>query len=343
MKSLDELLAPVSDDDPAGSELDGRTDYEAVRTAFEINFAVDTAPADEGEDADLGRPPAADWRDIRSKIESESAHGKDMFLAASLARCGIALGDLQEVERGLLMLAGLLETYWDSVHPTLDALDYQGRKNICEQIAGRSAFAFPLCRMPMLDTGRTAFTGDQLMDCFAAGPSAPAYDALSQALKALDEDDKQRFSATLASMNAAIARVSAVMTEQAGDETPPDFSTVRDTIDSVKSAFDGLAGLSVGDDAAEDAGESAGDPAQEGRPAAGGAALSGAVQSRDDVLKALRAIEDYYARAEPGHPIKVVAARLRNWVKMDFMSILEDIAPGSVDDARNVLLVRTDD
>lgn len=344
MKSLDELLAPVSDDEPAGPDLDGRPDYSAIRTAFEINFGIDTGPADNDGDGGLGRAPPADWRDIRAKIESESSKSKDLFLAASLARCGVALGDIRVVDLGLQMLAGLLETYWDEVHPTLDALDYLGRKSICEQIAGRISFAFPFCRMAMLDTGRAIFTGDQLMDGFAAGPSTSAYDALSQALKGMDEDEKQRFSGTLASMNAAIGRVSAVMRENAPDNDAPDFSTVVDTVDSVKTAFDGLAGFGVGAEAAPD-GE-AEQEAADGRAPVGegsGSALSGTIQSRDDVLKALRAIEDYYAKAEPGHPIKAMTVRLRNWVKMDFMAILEDIAPGSVDEAKNVLLVRADD
>jgi type VI secretion system protein ImpA len=64
------------------------------------------------------------------------------------------------------------------------------------------------------------------------------------------------------------------------------------------------------------------------------------IETRDDVVRVLEALGDYYRRREPGHPILTLLQRAREWVGLDFMAILEDIAPGSVDEARNVLQSR---
>lgn len=344
MKSLEELLAPVAEGGPAGSDMSGHQDYLDIQTAFDMNFPADTGAYD--EDAEFGRPPPADWRGILTKIEGLCALSKDLFLAASLARTGIPLNDVRMVERGLLMMAGLLEQYWDEVHPTLDDLEYQGRLGICEQIAGRGAFAFPLLRMQVLDTGRASFTGDDLTAYAEAAGAINESDPIASAVAAMDEADREDFSNTLASIKSAILRISDVMKANANGESPPDFSVTLDTLDLVKAGFDALAGL-TGDFGSDEVAQgadtdgAAGDAVSAG--AGTGARITGTVQSREDVLRALQAIEDYYARSEPAHPLKVAMARMRGWVRMDFMEILEDISPRSIDDAKNVLLVRTDD
>jgi type VI secretion system protein ImpA len=342
VKSLEELLAPVAEGGPAGSDMSGHQDYLDIQTAFDMNFPADTGAYD--EDAEFGRPPPADWRGILAKIEGLSDLSKDLFLAASLARTGIPLNDVRMIERGLLMMAGLLEQYWDEVHPTLDDLEYQGRLGICEQIAGRGAFAFPLLRMQLLDTGRASFTGDDLIAYAEAAGAIGESDPIASAVAAMDEADREDFSNTLASIKAAILRVSDVMKANANGESPPDFAVTLDTLDLVKAGFDALAGL-TGDAASgeEAAGSETDSAAGEAASQGTGARITGTVQSREDVLRALQAIEDYYTRSEPAHPLKVVMARLRGWVRMDFMEILEDISPRSIDDAKNVLLVRTDD
>lgn len=343
MKSLEELLAPVDESAPAGPDLTAHQDYLDVETAFDMNYQADTGAYD--ENAEFGRPPPADWRGIVDKIEGLSGQTKDLFLAASLARSGVPLNDVRLIERGLLMMAGLLEDYWDAAHPTIAELDYQGRLGICEQIAGRSAFAFPLMRMQMLDTGRASFTGEELLAFADDGAAASSASPIAAAVRSMDEADRTGFSERLGTIKAAIMRVSAAMKANANGESPPDFSVTLDTLDLIKSGFDALAGLSAAspDGAEDEAGDQAGTAQDSASGTGGGARLTGSVQSRDDVLRALQAIEDYYSRSEPSHPLKVVMTRLRGWVRMDFMEILEDIAPRSLDDAKNVLLVRTED
>ena len=46
----------------------------------------------------------------------------------------------------------------------------------------------------------------------------------------------------------------------------------------------------------------------------------------------------YYARHEPASPVPLALKRARAWVTLDFLTVLQDIAPDSLSDARRVLM-----
>ena len=70
--------------------------------------------------------------------------------------------------------------------------------------------------------------------------------------------------------------------------------------------------------------------------------LSGKVNSRDDVIRAIDAIVEYYGAREPGHPVPVLMRRARHWVTMDFLTLLDDMVPESLTTARQILVSKID-
>ena len=102
---------------------------------------------------------------------------------------------------------------------------------------------------------------------------------------------------------------------------------------SFTSAPAGRGWCRIGDDGyAEQGGEAS--------SGGGGPRIGGRVETREDVvIKALDAIADYYRRKEPTSPVPTVLQRAREWVNLDFLTILEDIAPGALDEARKRVLV----
>lgn len=60
-------------------------------------------------------------------------------------------------------------------------------------------------------------------------------------------------------------------------------------------------------------------------------------RTRDDVLRAIDALGTYYQRSEPSSPVPLMLDRLRRWVMMDFLELLQEIAPGGVADAQSLL------
>jgi type VI secretion system protein ImpA len=75
-------------------------------------------------------------------------------------------------------------------------------------------------------------------------------------------------------------------------------------------------------------------------PAVGAPRAPGRIESREEVLRALEEISDYYRRREPGSPVPLMVDRARQWVSLDFLGILQDIAPDSLEAIRRVLVFR---
>ena len=84
---LEELLAPVSDDAPAGPDLAYDADRGTIEQAFESSASIDTSGV-------ATATAEIDWRPIISQIEQQSTRTKDIWLAVYLCRGGARSGQL---------------------------------------------------------------------------------------------------------------------------------------------------------------------------------------------------------------------------------------------------------
>ena len=64
-----------------------------------------------------------------------------------------------------------------------------------------------------------------------------------------------------------------------------------------------------------------------------GSLVVGEIASREDVIRTLEKICEYYSRHEPSSPVPFMLKRAKKLVRMDFMEILRDLAPGGTDQA----------
>jgi type VI secretion system protein ImpA len=55
--------------------------------------------------------------------------------------------------------------------------------------------------------------------------------------------------------------------------------------------------------------------------------LSGEIASRDDVVRALEKICDYYARHEPSSPLPLLLQRCKRLATMSFIEIVKEMVP----------------
>jgi type VI secretion system protein ImpA len=78
-------------------------------------------------------------------------------------------------------------------------------------------------------------------------------------------------------------------------------------------------------------------PSNGGAPAASGwSGLPDRLGSRDDVIKCLDLVISFYDRTEPSSPIPHLARRIRRMVPMDFLDLMEDLAPSGLKEFRLV-------
>jgi type VI secretion system protein ImpA len=74
----------------------------------------------------------------------------------------------------------------------------------------------------------------------------------------------------------------------------------------------------------------AGDPATASAPASAVAAASGEIRTREDVIRALDRICEYYERHEPSSPVPMLLRRAKRLATMSFLDILRELAPDGV-------------
>lgn len=112
---LDQLLTPISVEQPAGEWLRDSPDYDAIEKARSE------------EDASLPRGvwerelKKADWGAVEARcLDVLQNRSKDAQVAAWLMEAWIHLRGFDGAARGLSLLAGLYEAFWDGLYPPLE-------------------------------------------------------------------------------------------------------------------------------------------------------------------------------------------------------------------------------
>ncbi|MGY4398479.1 type VI secretion system ImpA family protein [Sphingomonas sp. UYAg733] len=326
--TLDDLLVPVSEDAPSGPDLSYDAERQAIEQAFET----------QGYSSTLNEN--VDWRDTIKLIETQSLRTKDVWLAVYMARAGTQLGSLETVETGCAMLAGLFEQYWDSVHPTLEDYGLQGRKGACESLTRIAEFLRPLQQTLLIEHPRLgSYSGDDFARFARDGESADGFGMFRAAMADTSLETLQGVVSRLEAIDGALRRADTVMgghAVEAGD-LGTNFAPTFDALSAIRRAILPYMGTEADDTPAYVALDGYA-PTDAGEPR-----MAMRIDSREDVMRALDSISEYYQRREPSSPVPIALRRVRAWIAMDFMAILKDIAPNSVSDVGAVLLARAEE
>jgi type VI secretion system protein ImpA len=128
---------------------------------------------------------------------------------------------------------------------------------------------------------------------------------------------------------ASLRKIDGTMRESAGSEATPNFSPLEAQLGRMSQALR----AQLAQRPAEGSGSAAG---LDGLADVGGDAVSapGVVRSRQDAIRALDAVAEFFKRTEPSSPIPLFLARAKRLVSKDFLEVLADIVPEAVAQAR---------
>ena len=325
---LETMLAPISEADPVGPNLEYDSERQQLEQAFE---QLKEAAGTEGGGS-------ADWRTILKLIESQFSKTKDVSLAVYACRAGAMSGSLQTVELGAQALAGLFERYWDTVHPQLEELGFIGRKSPCDSLSGRGDFLIPLQKVVLVEHRVGSFTGLDLEQLASKMEAADRYGLFRAALEDLGEAALQEPFDRLSNIETALRTADRIFMDAAlpAGEPCPNFGPAYEMLAGMKRSLKAFMAGAPGETSDDAEGADAA-PAGGGGGAPAAKRISGQVESREDVLRVLDSIADYYRRSEPSHPVQQLLQRAKHWVTMDFMELIADIAPDSFHQANAVL------
>src|SRR5678815_915230 len=113
---LESLLAPLAADAPCGPDLEYDPAFQALLEA--------SAGKPERQYGDKVYPAEGpDWPLVHEQALQLAARTRDLRVAVWLARSGARVHGLAGAVDGLRLVQGLVERFWDQVHPPLDASD----------------------------------------------------------------------------------------------------------------------------------------------------------------------------------------------------------------------------
>lgn len=325
---LDKLSAPVSEEQPSGPDLSYESERQEIETAFEQSVSAD------GEDDEI------DWRGTIRLIVAEAEKTRDLWLPVYLMRAAAKSANFELVAEGAELLARLVEQRWDDVHPQLDEYGFIGRKTPCESLTTLRDFLNPFSQIPLIEHPRLGrFNGNDFDRFKEQGSSAENYGMFRALLEDTGVDPLREAVGRIDAIKDALKRVDSVMTANAEGDTSTNFQPTYELLDKIRRGV--ASQLPADEQPAEEA--PAGDDWASGGSQGGGTStpsgpgFSGGINSREDVVRALDAISLYYSRQEPNSPVPYALRRAKEWISLDFLAVLEDIAPGSLGEAKRIL------
>ena len=329
------LLAPIEGEHPAGP--DPREDFSPNSLYFRLRDARSEARAAERQldTADAGeRPAPPQWGPVsRLAITLLQTQAKDLEAASWLTEALLRTDGLAGMAAGFQLMAGLVETYWDDVHPLPDDEGTARRLATVAGLNGEGAegtLIQPLRKIPLfaLASGEMLafWQYQQSAEVATIADDTRREQRLSAGVTPFDTvEDAARASIPVLSRvrQSARACLAAWQTlEKALDryaEAPP-MGRVRDLLEEVVS----VAGRYTGSEITETEIESVETTATERPPVIAGV---GRITTREEALRVLDEAADFFRRTEPHSPLAYTLREAVRRGRLTWPELLEEIVP----------------
>jgi type VI secretion system protein ImpA len=333
--ALDALLAPIEGDTPTGPDLE----YDAQFMALE-RAATPKAERVMGDEVKAAEEP--DWDSVADMAVALMDRSKDLRIAEHLACAWLRTGGLPGWSAGMALVRGLLETYWDGVHPQLDAEDHDdptARVNAIAPLASMDGALALLQTTPFVQSARLGRFS--LRDLRVANgelkPSAPTEGgtpppSMTEIEACCMDCPEEELTATATAIGQTLGHIHAIdqlLTDKVGTQGP-DLKPLLADVQELQKFL--TAQVARGNpNAAADGDAADGDAAADGSQAATGGGNRG-IGGPQDVVRRIDEICEYYARVEPSSPVPLLLRRAQRLVGMSFADLMKDLAPSGVNE-----------
>jgi type VI secretion system protein ImpA len=322
---IDQFLAPIAPDDACGPNLE----YDPAFAELD-RLAEGKAEQQIGSTVVPAEDP--DWKAVQKAAQALLARSKDLRVATHLCKALLRTSGWPGLAAGLATLRALVEQSWEGVHPRLDPEDDNDptiRANVLAGLAD-AAVLTAIRNTPLVSSrtlGRFSLRDVEV----AAGDAPPPAEgtaataaSLEGALMDCDIAVLEDTTAAARTCVEALAGLEAALADKVTASATPDLGRLSAQLRKA-TAFLG-AGLARRNPAA---GIDSGGEFSSGGGGAGPAGISssGGISSRDDVLRALDRICEYYARHEPSSPVPMFMERSKRLVTMNFVDIIRELVP----------------
>lgn len=320
----DTLLTPLAGDQPCGADLRYDPLYDKLKEARRED---DDAPQGEWE-----RPrKLADWPQvIKLATDALAKQTKDLQIAVWLTEALLRKEGCGGLRDGLDLLHGLVDTFWDHVHPELEDGDAELRAAPLEWLGTRLNIAVKL--VPVTQSGVSWFRCQESRTVPTEqdaeqeeSKSLARQTAISEGKLAPEEFD-QAFGGTpkawfrqllgdIEGAQASLERLNTLCNDRFGRDAPS-FIPLRDALEELRHGVQGLLArkLEVDPDPVD---VTAAGPGASAAGAATGPAGPGGLPpepvNRGDAVNRIIAAARFLRREEPTSPVSYLALRVLRW------------------------------
>lgn len=339
---LAELLISHGDDAPSGENLE----YDPAFISLEL-------AAQPGEERQVGDAIIAaeepDHSDVITHAVDVLGRSHDLRAAVFLSYSLLRTQGFPGFAAATGYIRGVLEQYWDTCHPELDADDDNDptmRVNAVKSLSDMKTTVAGVRLAPLTESrafGRFSLRDMMMLkgeiDVPEGADNLPTQEQISAAFQDTPDEKLQEILVAVTKASDDIKAIGAVFDDKVPGEGPnlellevalrKTLVALRDhgVGASAESAEDG--GDDAGDDgaAAADGGTDAAASRGGAGRAAGGGGAPGAINSQQDVRNTIDRLINYYRRAEPSSPVPLILERAKRLVGADFLTIIKDMAP----------------
>jgi type VI secretion system protein ImpA len=339
---IENLLKEISAESPSGADLS----YDAAFQELE-RLAKGKPEQQVGTTITPAEEPA--WRDVNDRAVELFSRTKHLRVALFLTVAQLKTEGLPGLRDGLIVLRGLVEKYWDTVHPRLDPEDNNDpteRVNIIASIAAPAGtlddpmmFAKRIREAPLTNSkqlGRLCLRdvliakGELPVPAVGAGGMPPPDGAMVDG--AFEDTPTEDLQANFQAAEEAVTQVRAIakaMDERVGVGKSVSLATFEAAVrEASKHLQNYLARRGYGTPGGQ-APQPAGAPVG-GGGRAGGSPLTGEIQSVSDVLLALDKVCRYYEKAEVSSPVPLMVKMAQRMVSKSFLEITRVLTPDAI-------------
>jgi len=346
---IEQLLSEIVAAAPCGEDLE----YDPAFAEME-KLAQETPERQYGDTIIPAEPP--DWRGVQKAALALMERTRDLRVAVCLTRALLQVESLTGFADGLKLVDGLIERFWEHVHPQLDPDDDNDptlRVNIIVALCDPDTTLRALREAPLVNSralGRFSLRDVQV----AAGLLTPVASEGSAELPtparidgAFQDADLESLQATVNAVIGAMERVEhieAALTDRIGVTQAPDMSALTGVLKEIRQVLvDQLRRRGAAPAGDADEVEAAAASASDSTASAGPRLVVGEITSREEAIRLLDKICEYFNRHEPSSPVPFLLKRAKKLVTKDFMAILRDLAPAGTEQADLIFGPRGED
>ena len=351
---LEALLQPISEENPSGESLQYSGLYDEIREARRADLNV-------AQGEWQYKLKTADYRQvINLAVPALEKQTKDLQIGVWLSEALTKEHGFVGMRDSLQLVSGLQQNFWETLYPEIDEGDEEGRANAIEWLDKQLSLAVQ--ELPITGGSGLSYFAWEESKRFDIPENIDSLEYPEQekfnALRAQAEQEKrvtgemwrkakaqtrrafyEQLNLTLDECWTGYEALNRTIEEKFDPKQMPGMGGFKKTLDSVRTLVQKLLQEKrieepdpadiAGADGASAAGAN-GSASYEGAGAAAGAGfgaatVSGAIRSRQDALKRLSDVAEFFRQTEPHSPVSYLVQRAVKWGNMPLSDWLQEV------------------